>query len=138
MRQSKESAAPANPRQELSLYLSEPLVTEENCADVLLWWKNNSSRYPVLSEMAANYLAIQASSVPCKCLFSSAGLVDTKRRNCLGAERFGAIEYIKAYYLHLQGLEMSAKSAKNVARKWVFEDSTLAALEISSKRARLD
>ena len=42
---------------ELSMYLSEPEVTE----NPLLWWKMNSFRYPILSKLAfANTSYIRA------------------------------------------------------------------------------
>ena len=48
--------------------------------------------------MAGNYLAIQGSSVLCEREFSSAGLIDTKRRNRLSPNTFSAIEFAKAYH----------------------------------------
>ena len=48
--------------------------------------------------MAANYLAIQGSSVSCGRKFSSAGLVDTKCRNRLSPANFSAVEFAKAHF----------------------------------------
>ena len=47
--------------------------------------------------MAANYFAIQGSLISSERDFSSAGLVDTTRRNRLSPKKFGAIEFAKAY-----------------------------------------
>ena len=48
--------------------------------------------------MAANYMAVQGSSVPCERQFSSAGLIDTKRCNRLLAKKFNCIEFLKSSY----------------------------------------
>ena len=147
-RQHKESSTPTDPHHELHVYLSDPLVPQKDCTDELMWWKvsvtlnltftliliplqNNSLRYPILCEMATNYFGIQASSVPCEQLFSSAGLVDTKRRNHLGAERFGSVEYVKGYFCHLRSLETDAKTAESNEKKRVRDECTLAALDMN-------
>ena len=99
--------------------------------------QSNAFRYPTLSEMAANYLAIQASSVPCERLYFSAGLVDTKQRNRLGSDRFGALEYIKGYFRHVRQVGAQAQMAEEQNRKRVREEETLVALDIN-KQARAD
>lgn len=49
----------------------------------LSWWRAHSTEYPILSNMAKDYLSVQASSVPCEQLFSLAGNVVSKKRNRL-------------------------------------------------------
>ncbi|KAJ0985806.1 hypothetical protein J5N97_004162 [Dioscorea zingiberensis] len=56
---------------ELTQYLAEPPVPI--ALDVLDWWRVNSSRYPRLSVMARDYLAVQGTSVEPEELFSSKG-----------------------------------------------------------------
>ena len=51
--------------------------------DTLQWWKLNEHRYPKLSFLAKTVLCIQATSVPCKRLFSSAGYILNKTRSSL-------------------------------------------------------
>lgn len=53
---------------EAIIYLSHPC--EDHKVNVMLWWKVNSYRFPHLSSMAQDYLAIPASSVPSEQLFS--------------------------------------------------------------------
>ena len=53
---------------EAIVYLSQPC--EDYKVSVILWWKVNSHRFPHLSCMARDYLAIPASSVPSEQLFS--------------------------------------------------------------------
>ena len=48
--------------------------------------------------MALNYIPIQASSVPCKCVFSSASETDTKQRNRINSDLFEALQILKFGY----------------------------------------
>ncbi|KAG5553162.1 hypothetical protein RHGRI_011134 [Rhododendron griersonianum] len=43
--------------------------------DVLLWWKNNSNKYPILSQLAHDVLAMPVSTVASKSAFSTGGRV---------------------------------------------------------------
>ena len=77
------------------------------------------------------FIAIQALSVPCERLFSSAGLVDTKHRNRLGAGRFGSLEYIKAYFKHLCHNEDLLNHTE------LSQKNTLIALDIANKHINI-
>jgi hypothetical protein len=63
---------------EVASYLALPKVHPDDCP--LLWWKNNKTRFPILSKLARKYLAISASSTPSERLFSEAGNVMTIKR----------------------------------------------------------
>ncbi|XP_026398540.1 zinc finger BED domain-containing protein DAYSLEEPER-like isoform X1 [Papaver somniferum] len=66
---------------ELSQYLSEapsPITT-----DILDWWKRNSSKYPRLSVMARDFLAVQSTSVSPDEAFSEKGDEVDNQRFCL-------------------------------------------------------
>ena len=53
--------------------------------NVLEFWKTNALNYPVLSSMAKDYLAVQASSVPAERAFSSGtDLIPADRRSLAG------------------------------------------------------
>lgn len=67
----KRRASMNSATDELTQYLSEspaPIST-----DVLEWWKVNSSRYPRLSVMARDFLAVQATAIAPEDLFCSKG-----------------------------------------------------------------
>lgn len=64
---------------EIDSYLSNPL-SDGKC-DILLYWKLNSSSFPILSNMAKDFLAMPATSVSCEQMFSKAGDIITKKRN---------------------------------------------------------
>jgi hypothetical protein len=57
--------------------------------------QKNGALYPTLRRIALDYLACQASSVPCEHLFSAGGEVATKRRARLGAVRFEELQMMK-------------------------------------------
>ncbi|XP_019196303.1 PREDICTED: zinc finger BED domain-containing protein RICESLEEPER 2-like [Ipomoea nil] len=60
---------------ELDMYLSEGIVEEEESFDILGWWKINSARFPVLSKLARDVLAIPISTVASESAFSTSGRV---------------------------------------------------------------
>ncbi|CAD5177740.1 unnamed protein product [Musa acuminata subsp. malaccensis] len=66
---------------ELSQFLSEPPLPI--ATDILDWWKVNSTRYPRLSVMARDYLAVQGTSVEPDELFTSKGDDIHKKQFCL-------------------------------------------------------
>ena len=64
-----------NKKSELDIYLSEDIVEEDDSFDVLRWWKVNSDRFPVLSRMARDVLAVPVSTVASESAFSTGGRV---------------------------------------------------------------
>ncbi|CAL5008057.1 unnamed protein product [Urochloa decumbens] len=64
---------------ELDKYLDDCLLPRKDDFDVLNWWMNNSTKYPTLSIMARDILAIPASAVHCQAALSNEGLVVHKQ-----------------------------------------------------------
>ena len=60
-------------RSEFNRYLGEQLVEEEGRMDVLKWWGINGHRYPIVSRMARDILAIPLSTVASESAFSAGG-----------------------------------------------------------------
>ena len=62
---------------ELDSYLSESCVEmiEEGKFDILKWWRLNAERFPILSKMARDILAIPISTVASESAFSTSGRV---------------------------------------------------------------
>ena len=69
---------------ELSLYLSMPLSDENT--NPLEWWKVNKVQFLNLSQMAQDYLAIPATSVPSEESFSAGKNLITDKRNRLAGK----------------------------------------------------
>jgi hAT family C-terminal dimerisation region len=70
----------------------------------LEWWKNNAEYYALLAAVARKWLAVPASSAASERLFSAAGLVVTKKRTSLKAERVESLVFLKAVWSPLQKL----------------------------------
>uniref|UniRef100_A0A3Q7IWF0 HAT C-terminal dimerisation domain-containing protein n=1 Tax=Solanum lycopersicum TaxID=4081 RepID=A0A3Q7IWF0_SOLLC len=60
---------------ELDKYLLEDQELESEDFDILSWWKVNSPRFLVLSQLARDVLAIPMSSVVSECAFSTGGRI---------------------------------------------------------------
>ncbi|BFG34961.1 hypothetical protein CerSpe_212350 [Prunus speciosa] len=70
---------------EVDTYLHDPLelTTKEVFFDILLWWKLNGPKYPVLAAIAKDILAIQVSTVASESCFSTGGRVIDAFRSLL-------------------------------------------------------
>ncbi|XP_038687325.1 zinc finger BED domain-containing protein DAYSLEEPER-like [Tripterygium wilfordii] len=91
----KRRASMNNTTDELTQYLSEspaPIST-----DVLEWWKVNSTRYPRLSVMARDFLAVQPISVAPEELFCNKGDEIDKHRLCMPRDSTQAILCIRSW-----------------------------------------
>ncbi|KAK1377590.1 HAT dimerization [Heracleum sosnowskyi] len=70
-------------KSDLCKYLSDTLVKEADPFDILNWWKTNSSKYLVLSEMARNVLSVPVSTVASESAFSTEGRILDSYRSSL-------------------------------------------------------
>jgi len=75
---------------ELAKYLAAPC--QPRASDPFTWQRDNTARFPLLSDAAQRYLAAPATSVPSECLFSSAG----DNRTCSLAENLERLVFLKA------------------------------------------
>ncbi|KIP02144.1 hypothetical protein PHLGIDRAFT_43381, partial [Phlebiopsis gigantea 11061_1 CR5-6] len=72
--------------------------------------------FPTLYAMALDYLAIQASSAPCKRAFSSNAITDSKRCNHFGPMMFKALQILKHWF---------KKDRIHFMDKWVIDKSEM-------------
>ena len=68
-------------RNEVFTYFNEPAV-DYSC-DPLLYWKNNTGRFPSLSTTSCKYLCVPATSAPVERIFSRAGKITRADRSRL-------------------------------------------------------
>jgi hypothetical protein len=64
-----------NSKTELEKYLSEATEDTEMKLDLLVWWKASEQRFPILSRMARDVLAIPISTVASESAFSTSGRI---------------------------------------------------------------
>ena len=62
-------------RTELDRYLAEECEEDTKKFDILAWWKGQATRFPILSKLARDVLAIQISTVASESAFSTGGRV---------------------------------------------------------------
>ena len=81
---------------ELSAYFSKQsspaLGTQE---DPLAWWKDNTSKFPLISHVAGALLGAPATSAPSEPLFSQSGMIVTPRRSRLLADRLEQLMFLR-------------------------------------------
>ena len=74
-KQKLESGMSENKKTELEVYLSEAPINDNDDFDVLKWWKLNGVRFPTLSKLARDILAVPISTVASESTFSTSGRV---------------------------------------------------------------
>ena len=80
-------------KDELSIYNELPEFQQET--NPLLWWKDRISSFPNLSNVAREYLAVNATSVPSERLFSNARNQVTAKRSSLDTSTVSKILFLK-------------------------------------------
>jgi hypothetical protein len=75
--------------------------------------------FPTLFMMAINYLPIQASAVPCECIFLSSAETDTKRRNHISPLLMEALQMLK---FHLKKDRLNFTAAWMTTEKEMIDD----------------
>ncbi|XP_040959001.1 zinc finger BED domain-containing protein DAYSLEEPER-like [Gossypium hirsutum] len=83
-------------KSELDRYLGEDEeVNNSSSFDLLLWWKMNSPRFPILTQMARDVIAIPISTVVSESTFSTGGRVLDSFRSSLTPLMVEALVYIQ-------------------------------------------
>ncbi|OJA10881.1 hypothetical protein AZE42_13557 [Rhizopogon vesiculosus] len=106
---------PQTVEDEYQLYISGDLF--EHGLDPLRFWERKRKEFPTIFRMAMDYLPIQASAVPCECVFSSSAETDsTKKRNRISPSLMEVLQMLK---LHLK------KERLNFTRGWITSQKLL-------------
>ncbi|KAM0866824.1 hypothetical protein ACQ4PT_042396 [Festuca glaucescens] len=73
------------------MYLKDDLVPPNVDIDVLEWWMTNGHKYPTISRMARDVLAVPASTVASESAFSTGSRVISDYRSRLASETVTAL-----------------------------------------------
>ncbi|XP_057451913.1 zinc finger BED domain-containing protein RICESLEEPER 2-like [Lotus japonicus] len=73
-------------KNELERYLDEACVKDNGKFELLVWWRQNSSRFPILSILVKDVLATPVSTVASESAFSTGGRVLDTYRSSLNPE----------------------------------------------------
>lgn len=88
---------------QLQLYLDEPKLKRTDDIDILSFWKSYQYRYPQLSLMARDLLAIPVSTVASESAFSVGGRVIDSFRSTLKHENVEALICTRDWLFQKQG-----------------------------------
>lgn len=92
------------PTNELDRYLQEETFPRKDDFDILQWWSIHSSKYPVLSQIARDVLAIPASVVPSESAFSTGSRVVSDYRSRLDSATVEALICLQDWFKHFNTL----------------------------------
>ena len=67
--------------------------------DSLQWWRQHSSSLPILSRVARRYLNIPATSASSERIFSSAGLLVTKKRSVINSNTVAEVTFLQSNWI---------------------------------------
>lgn len=96
---SSSSSSGGTQRSELAIYLNaEPVVHDENVEfNILQWWHDRKSTYPVLSILARDVLTVPVSTTSSEGTFSLSGRVLEPRRASLHPDMVKSLMTVKDY-----------------------------------------
>ncbi|XP_051200451.1 zinc finger BED domain-containing protein RICESLEEPER 2-like [Lolium perenne] len=92
-------------KSELDTYLDESCEEDTLDFDVLGWWKKSAVKYPILSSMARDFLAIPLSTVASELAFSCGGRILGDTRSSLAPEMLQALVCAKDWLFIPKGDE---------------------------------
>ena len=112
---------------ELDVYLSETIIEEEGSFDILRWWKLNAERFPILSSLARDVLAVPISTVASEFAFSTGGRVLDCFRTSLSPKIVEAL-ICSQDWLRTSSIPVSVEEALDEVEK--FEKGTIYSLNL--------
>ncbi|CAN1347234.1 Putative AC transposase, partial [Linum perenne] len=80
-----------NGNEEFDTYISDGLILRSGEFDILAWWKSNSSKYPTLTLISRDILAVPVSTVVSKAAFSTCGRLLSPYRSQLEEQTIEAL-----------------------------------------------
>ncbi|KAK0592746.1 hypothetical protein LWI29_024628 [Acer saccharum] len=85
------SDGPTHVKSEYDAYLEENVLPRAKDFDILVWWRANASEYPILAQIARDFLAIPVSSIASESAFSTGGRIVSLHRSRLHPDTLEAL-----------------------------------------------
>lgn len=85
------------------MYLREPRLVISCKLDVLNYWRENTTRFPILSSMARDVLSIPITTVALESTFSMGGRILNKWRSSLKSKNVDALVTCKNWLTGYEG-----------------------------------
>ncbi|KAJ9558575.1 hypothetical protein OSB04_013189 [Centaurea solstitialis] len=108
-------------RSEVDIYLADGKEKRDERFDLLGWWKANSVKFPILSQVARHVLAMPISTVASESAFSTGGRVIDKYRSSLNPKTAEALiciqDWIRSSPADIELLDMSIASIEELNEK---------------------
>ncbi|KAJ9546552.1 LOW QUALITY PROTEIN: hypothetical protein OSB04_019095 [Centaurea solstitialis] len=105
-------------KSELEVYLADGKEKRDERFDILGWWKENSTKFPILSQLARHVLAMPISTVASESAFSTGGRVIDKYRSSLNPKTAEALictqDWIRSSLVDIELLDMSIASIEEL------------------------
>jgi hypothetical protein len=81
---------------ELSMYIdSDPITMFDDDFDILSWWREYKTTYPILSILAKDVLTVPVSTISSESAFSLTGRIIEERRRSLGSSMVEVLTCLK-------------------------------------------
>ena len=94
----------------VDIYLLDHCISREPNFDILEWWKENSLRYKVLSQIARDTLAILISTVASESAFSTSGRVIDPFRSTLASTTVEALvcapNWLRSKAINIESIDL--------------------------------
>ncbi|XP_071924364.1 zinc finger BED domain-containing protein RICESLEEPER 2-like [Coffea arabica] len=114
-------------KSDLDVYLEEGrYVCDANAnLDVLGWWKGERWRFPILSRLASDILAIPVTTVACESTFSAGGRIIDDRRASMSVETVQMLLCGNDWIRNLHGLKNKSRESLDVSESSTIEEIDL-------------
>ncbi|CAN6231822.1 unnamed protein product [Urochloa humidicola] len=112
------------PRSEFDVYFEEECVEDIENFDILAWWQAHAEKFPILSTMARDFLAIPLSTVSAESAFSLGGRILGESRSSLTPDMLEALVCGKDWLFKEKDVENEGHEASETEHSDVAPSST--------------
>ncbi|GJT86920.1 zinc finger BED domain-containing protein RICESLEEPER 2-like protein [Tanacetum coccineum] len=103
---------------EVDIYLRDGTERRDEKFDVLGWWKQNSEKFPILSQVARHVLAMPVSTVASESAFSTGGRVIDKFRSSLTPKTAEALictqDWLRSTPADVEDMQVNGQQLKDI------------------------